>query len=134
MPVPPVPDSRRFAKHLTGIIHSELLEVPGIISSEMRIVRHHPLTGTGPTTCAEIDVASISGSRARIVVYPLPPHDAGLTDEQMEARGISPDIDVQSLELPQARAPGCRIWMSVDEAQSRGSTCRHFPVWDGCPR
>lgn len=97
MPVPPVPDSRRFAKHLTGIIHSELMEVPGIISHEMRLVRHHPLGEPGPTTCAEIDVASVSGSRARIVVYPLPP---GATGERTEARDISPDIDVESLGLP----------------------------------
>ncbi len=97
MPVPPVPDSRRFAKHLTGIIHSELMEVPGIISHEMRLVRHHPLGAGGPTTCAEIDVASVSGSRARIVVYPLPP---GAPGEQTEARAISPDIDVESLGLP----------------------------------
>jgi hypothetical protein len=100
MPVPPVPDSRRFAKHLTGIIHSELLEIPGVISSEMRLVKHQPLTEVGPTTCAEIDVASVSGSRARIVVYPLPPDNAGLTDEEMEARDISPVIDVESLGLP----------------------------------
>jgi hypothetical protein len=101
MPVPPVPDSRRFAKHLTGIIHSELLEIPGIISNEMRLVRHHPLTEeAGPTTCAEIDVVSVSGSRARIVVYPLPPDNTGLTDEQMEARDITPVIDVESLGLP----------------------------------
>ena len=99
MPVPPVPDSRRFAKHLTGIIHSELMEVPGIISHEMRLVRHHPLGAGGPTTCAEIDVASVSGSRARIVVYPLPP-GARLTASRLEARAISPDIDVESLGLP----------------------------------
>jgi hypothetical protein len=101
MPVPPVPDSRRFAKHLTGIIHSELMEIPGILSCEMRLVRHHPLTESGPTTAAELDVASVSGSRARIVVYPLPPEGAGLTDEQIEARDISPVIDVESLGLPQ---------------------------------
>jgi hypothetical protein len=102
MPIPPIADSRRFAKHLTGIIHSELLEIPGIMSSDMRLVRHHALTeGTGPTTCAEIDVLSVSGSRARIVVYPLPPERIGLSDEEMEARDISPDIDVESLGLPQ---------------------------------
>jgi hypothetical protein len=99
MPVPPVPDSRRFAKHLTGIIHSELLEIPGVVSQEMRLVRHDPLTEAGPTTCAEIDVASVSGSRARIVVYPLPPVDAGLTDEELEHGVISPEIDVESLDL-----------------------------------
>jgi hypothetical protein len=87
---------------MAAIIHSELMEIPGIISCEMRLVRHHPLTEAGPTTCAELDVASVSGSRARIVVYPLPPGEAGLTEEQMEARGISPDIDVESLGLPQA--------------------------------
>jgi len=97
MPVPPVPDSRRFAKHLTGIIHSELLEIPGVVSQEMRLVKHDPLTEAGPTTCAEIDVVSVSGSRARIVVYPLPPHRTGLTDGLMETRQISPDIDVESL-------------------------------------
>jgi len=99
MPVPPVPDSRRFAKHLTGIIHSELLEIPGVASQEMRLVRHDPLTEAGPTTCAEIDVASVSGSRARIVVYPLPPVDTGLTDEELERPHISPEIDVESLDL-----------------------------------
>jgi hypothetical protein len=99
MPVPPVPDSRRFAKHLTGIIHSELLEIPGVASQEMRLVRHDPLTEAGPTTCAEIDVASVSGSRARIVVYPLPPVDTGLTDEELERPRISPEIDVESLDL-----------------------------------
>jgi hypothetical protein len=98
MPVPPVPDSRRFAKHLTGIIHSELLEIPGVVSQEMRIVKHDPLTEAGPTTCAEIDVASVSGSRARIVVYPLPPTGSSLTDEEMETRNISPEIDVESLD------------------------------------
>ena len=97
MPVPPVPDSRRFAKHLTGIIHSELLEIPGVVSQEMRIVKHDPLTEAGPTTCAEIDVVSVSGSRARIVVYPLPPADGGITDEELETRNISPEIDVESL-------------------------------------
>ena len=98
MPVPAVPDSRRFAKHLTGIIHSELLEIPGIVSQEMRLVRHDPAAGTGgPTTCAEIDVVSVSGSRCRILVYPLPPDHVGLTDEEMEQREISPDIDVESL-------------------------------------
>jgi hypothetical protein len=97
MPVPPVPDSRRFAKHLTGIIHSELLEIPGVVSQEMRLVRHDPLTEAGPTTCAEIDVASVSGSRARIVVYPLPPEGTSLTDEEIETRNISPEIDVESL-------------------------------------
>jgi hypothetical protein len=97
MPVPPVPDSRRFAKHLTGIIHSELLEIPGVVSQEMRLVRHDPLTESGPTTCAEIDVASVSGSRARIVVYPLPPEGSSLNDEEMETRNISPEIDVESL-------------------------------------
>jgi len=97
MPVPPVPDSRRFAKHLTGIIHSELMEIPGVASQEMRLVRHQPLTGAGPTTCAEIDVASVSGSRARIVVYPLPPTEPGLTDEEIAARQITPEIDVESL-------------------------------------
>jgi hypothetical protein len=86
---------------MAAIIHSELMEIPGIISCEMRLVRHHPLTEAGPTTCAELDVASVSGSRARIVVYPLPPGETGLTEEQMEARGISPDIDVESLGLPQ---------------------------------
>jgi hypothetical protein len=96
MPVPPVPDSRRFAKHLTGIIHSELMEIPGVASQEMRLVRHEPLTGEGPTTCAEIDVASVSGSRARIVVYPLPP----VTGEEAEPRMITPDVDVESLGLP----------------------------------
>jgi hypothetical protein len=101
MPVPQVPDSRRFAKHLTGIIHSELIEIPGIISCEMRLVRHSPLAEAGPTTVAELDVASVSGSRARIVVYPLPPEGAGLTDEEMAARDISPIIDVESLGLPQ---------------------------------
>jgi len=131
MPVPSIPDSRRFAKHLTGIIHSELLEVPGIISSEMRIVRHHPLTEAGPTTCAEIDVASISGSRARIVVYPLPPQDAGLTDEQIEARGISPDIDVQSLELPQVRALALSAAPGCQRLGARASSCRRYPVRDG---
>jgi hypothetical protein len=95
MPVPPVPDSRRFAKHLTGIIHSELMEIPGVASQEMRLVRHEPLTGEGPTTCAEIDVASVSGSRARIVVYPLPP----VTGEEAEPRMITPDVDVESLGL-----------------------------------
>jgi hypothetical protein len=99
MPIPPVPDSRRFAKHLTGIIHSELLEIPGVVSQEMRLVRHDPLTDAGPTTCAEIDVASVSGSRARIVVYPLPPADAGLSDEELEHQRISPEIDVESLDL-----------------------------------
>jgi hypothetical protein len=98
MPVPPVPDSRRFAKHLTGIIHSELLEIPGVLSQEMRLVKHDPLTEAGPTTCAEIDVRSVSGSRARIVVYPLPPTDSGLTDEEMEIKNISPEIDVESLD------------------------------------
>jgi hypothetical protein len=98
MPVPPVPDSRRFAKHLTGIIHSELMEIPGIVSREMRLVRHQPLTGEGPTTCAEIDVASVSGSRARIVVYPLPPDSAYPADELLDAREIIPDIDVESLD------------------------------------
>jgi hypothetical protein len=98
MPVPPVPDSRRFAKHLTGIIHSELLEIPGVVSQEMRLVRHESLD-VGPTTCAEIDVASVSGSRARILVYPLPPGKAGLTDEQMAAEEISPEFDVESLGL-----------------------------------
>jgi hypothetical protein len=97
MPVPPVPDSRRFAKHLTGIIHSELMEIPGIVSREMRLVRHEPLLEAGPTTYAEIDVASVSGSRARIVVYPLPPDDAYMPDEQPAAREIIPDIDVESL-------------------------------------
>ena len=97
MGVPPVPDSRRFAKHLTGIIHSELLEIPGVISQQMRLVKHQPLSDVGPTTCAEIDVASVSGSRARIVVYPLPPADPGLTDEELESQQISPDIDVESL-------------------------------------
>jgi streptogramin lyase len=94
MPVPAVPDSRRFAKHLTGIIHSELMEIPGVASQEMRLVRHDPLTEAGPTTCAEIDVASVSGSRARIVVYPLPPDNARMADEQLGARDIVPDIDV----------------------------------------
>jgi hypothetical protein len=93
MPVPRVPDSRRFAKHLTGIIHSELLEIPEVISCEMRLVRHHPLTEAGPTTVAELDVVSTSGGRARIVAYPLPPDYAGLTDEQM---------DLESLPLPAA--------------------------------
>jgi hypothetical protein len=97
MPVPPVPDSRRFAKHLTGIIHSELLEIPGVVSQEMRLVRHEELTETGPTTCAEIDVRSVSGSRARIVVYPLPPDHPDLADEEIESLQISPDIDVESL-------------------------------------
>lgn len=97
MPVPPVPDSRRFAKHLTGIIHSELMEIPGVVSQEMRLVRHQPLSDAGPTTCAEIDVASVSGSRARIVVYPLPPDNASLTDEELEASTITPVIDVESL-------------------------------------
>jgi hypothetical protein len=97
MPVPPVPDSRRFAKHLTGIIHAELMEIPGVASQEMRIVKHQPHAEVGPTTCAEIDVASVSGSRARIVVYPLPPGNVCLTDEQLEAREITPDIDVESL-------------------------------------
>ena len=97
MPVPPVPDSRRFAKHLTGIIHSELMEIPGVVSQEMRLVRHQPLTDAGPTTCAEIDVESVSGSRARIVVYPLPPGNTGLTDEELEARDITPVIDVETL-------------------------------------
>jgi hypothetical protein len=97
VPVPPVPDSRRFAKHLTGIIHSELMEIPGVVSQEMRLVRHQPLTAAGPTTVAEIDVASVSGSRARIVVYPLPPDNTSLTDEELEARDISPVIDVESL-------------------------------------
>jgi hypothetical protein len=98
MPVPPVPDSRRFAKHLTGIIHSELLEIPGVVAQEMRLVKHDPLTEeAGPTTCAEIDVASVSGSRARIVVYPLPPSSTGLTDEEMGTRHISPEIDMESL-------------------------------------
>ncbi len=95
MPVPPVPDSRRFAKHLTGIIHSELMEIPGVASQEMRLVRHEPLTGEGPTTCAEIDVASVSGSRARIVVYPLPRPPP--TGEDPESQLISPEIDVESL-------------------------------------
>lgn len=99
MPVPPVPDSRRFAKHLTGIIHSELMEIPGVVSQEMRLVRHAPLTDAGPTTCAEIDVASVSGSRARIIVYPLPPDNVGLTDEQMEGQQITPDSDIESLGL-----------------------------------
>jgi hypothetical protein len=100
MPVPPVPDSRRFAKHLTGIIHSELMEIPGVVSQEMRLVRHQPVCrDEGPTTCAEIDVVSVSGSRARIVVYPLPPSKTDLRDEEMEAREISPDIDVESLGL-----------------------------------
>jgi len=98
MPIPPVPDSRRFAKHLTGIIHSELMEIPGVVSQEMRLVRHAPLTEAGPTTCAEIDVASVSGSRARIVVYPLPPDNPSMADEQLEARDvITPDIDAESL-------------------------------------
>jgi hypothetical protein len=97
MPVPPVPDSRRFAKHLTGIIHSELMEIPGVVSQEMRLVRHEHIIEAGPTTCAEIDVVSVSGSRARIVVYPLPPDDASTADEQLEARDIIPDIDVESL-------------------------------------
>lgn len=97
MPVPPVPDSRRFAKHLTGIIHSELMEIPGVVSQEMRLVRHQPLSDAGPTTVAEIDVASVSGSRARIVVYPLPPDNTSLTDEEMEASDITPVIDVESL-------------------------------------
>ena len=104
MPVPQIPDSRRFAKHMTGIIHSELMEIPGITRCEMRLVRHHPLTEAGPTTVAELDVDSVSGSRARIVVYPLPPERAGLTDEEMEARDITPVIDVESLELPQVIA------------------------------
>ncbi len=97
MPVPPVPDSRRFAKHLTGIIHSELMEIPGVISQQMRLVRHQPLAGAGPTTCAEIDVASVSGSRARIVVYPLPPDNVGPPDDQIEASEIIPEIDLESL-------------------------------------
>jgi hypothetical protein len=99
MPVPPVPDSRRFAKHLTGIIHSELMEIPGVVSQEMRLVRHEPLTDAGPTTCAEIDVASVSGSRARIVVYPLPPDDISRPQEQLDARDLIPDIDIESLGL-----------------------------------
>jgi hypothetical protein len=98
MPVPPVPDSRRFAKHLTGIIHSELMEIPGVVSQEMRLVKHDPLTeATGPTTCAEIDVRSVSGSRARIVVYPLPPDHPDLADEEIKSDRIFPDIDVESL-------------------------------------
>jgi hypothetical protein len=100
MPVPPVPDSRRFAKHLTGIIHSELMEIPGVAMQEMRLVKHDALSGAGPTTCAEIDVASVSGSRARIVVYPLPPANAGPVDEHTESLKISPDSDVESLGLP----------------------------------
>ncbi len=104
MPVPPVPDSRRFAKHLTGIIHSELLEIPGVASQEMRLVRHEALTEAGPTTCAEIDVRSVSGSRAKIVVYPLPPDHLGLTEEEMESEEICPDVDVESLGLPALRA------------------------------
>src|ERR1700748_834201 len=101
MPIPPVPDSRRFAKHLTGIIHSELLEIPGVVSQEMRLVRHDPLSEAGPTTCAEIDVASVSGSRARIVVYPLPPTNTGPNaHEHTESPEISPDSDVESLGLP----------------------------------
>jgi len=103
MPVPPVPDSRRFAKHLTGIIHSELMEIPGVAMQEMRLVRHEPLTEAGPTTCAEIDVASVSGSRARIVVYPLPPADPGPVDKHTESLQINPDIDVESLGLPDGR-------------------------------
>jgi hypothetical protein len=100
MPVPPVPDSRRFAKHLTGIIHSELLEIPGVALQEMRLVRHEALPeSAGPTTCAEIDVVSVSGSRARIVVYPLPPHRTDGTDEEMESEEISPDTDVETLGL-----------------------------------
>jgi hypothetical protein len=97
MPVPPVPDSRRFAKHLTGIIHSELMEIPGVAMQEMRLVRHEPLSEAGPTTCAEIDVASVSGSRARIVVYPLPPAKTSPTDEHAESLEISPDTDAESL-------------------------------------
>jgi hypothetical protein len=98
MPVPPVPDSRRFAKHLTGIIHSELMEIPGVVSQQMRLVRHQTFApAAGPTTYAEIDVASVSGSRARIVVYPLPPDNGVLTDDEMQAGDISPDIDVESL-------------------------------------
>jgi len=104
MPVPPVPDSRRFAKHLTGIIHSELMEIPGVATQEMRLVRHEALTDAGPTTCAEIEVASISGSRAKIVVYPLPPVGSGLTGEQLEPQEVSPDFDVESLGLPGGRS------------------------------
>jgi len=100
MPVPPVPDSRRFAKHLTGIIHSELMEIPGVATQEMRLVRHESLAEAGPTTCAEIDVGSVSGSRARIVVYPLPPADPGPVDKHTESLKVSPDVDVESLGLP----------------------------------
>jgi hypothetical protein len=100
MPVPRVPDSRRFAKHLAGIIHSELLEIPEVMSSGMRLVKQHPLSEAGPTTVAEVDVASVSGNRARIMVYPLPPDNTGLTNGQTETRQISPDIDVESLGLP----------------------------------
>lgn len=81
------------------------MEVPGIISSEMRLVRHHPLTEAGPTTCAEIDVNSVSGSRARIVVYPLPP-DQDQAAAQMEAHEIGSDVDVESLGLPQVILAG----------------------------
>jgi hypothetical protein len=130
MPVPPVPDSRRFAKHLTGIIHSELMEIPGVATQEMRLVKHEPLTEAGPTTCAEIDVASVSGSRARIVVYPLPPADPGPVDKHTESLQISPDVDVESLGLPGGRfalvpgrlangrgAPGCSLAAGRDSGQ-----------------
>jgi hypothetical protein len=106
MPVPPVPDSRRFAKHLTGIIHSELMEIPGVAAQEMRLVRHETLNDSGPTTCAEIDVASVSGSRARIVVYPLPPGSSSGVDDELEARLTVPDVDVESLGLPAGREAG----------------------------
>jgi hypothetical protein len=53
VPVPPVPDSRRFAKHMTGIIHSELMEIPGVVSQEMRLVTSSAQRGGPDHSCRD---------------------------------------------------------------------------------
>ncbi len=63
----------------------------------MRLVRHRELADAGPTACAGIDVAAVSGSRARVVVYPLPPDKAAQADEQPGPRQISLDTGLESL-------------------------------------
>lgn len=65
-------DSRRYARHVAGLLYSDTLEWADQIAEGPRPCKS-PDPDAGPVTCWEFELTGRDGSRASVLVQPLPP-------------------------------------------------------------
>ena len=82
------PDSRRFARVISGIIYADLTDNPHTRGVEAMRMSYHSVTEDEPILCAEIDITGLLGSRCRVLVHPLPPQPIMTENDECDQESL----------------------------------------------